>query len=66
MEEIVLTSDTHALTLRNKGDSLAYECPDCFSEITISDKDKELALAFGDIIIDTCPECAVILTIKMN
>lgn len=28
-----------------KGDSLAYECPDCFSEITISDKDKELALA---------------------
>lgn len=35
MEEIVLTSDTHA-----------YECPDCFSEITISDKDKELALAF--------------------
>lgn len=60
MEEIVLTSDTHALTLRN------YECPDCFSEITISDKDKELALAFGDIIIDTCPECAVILTIKMN
>ena len=49
-----------------KGDSLAYECPGCFSEITISDKDKELALAFGDIIIDTCPECAVILTIKMN
>lgn len=51
-----------------KGDSLAYEYPDCFSEITISDKDKdkELALAFGDIIIDTCPECAVILTIKMN
>lgn len=44
MEEIVLISDTHVLTLRN----------------------KELALAFGDIIIDTCPECAAILTIKMN
>ena len=49
-----------------KEDNIIYECPDCHSEITVSDKDKELALAFGDIIIDTCPECGVVLTIKMD
>lgn len=49
-----------------KEDNIVYECPDCCSEITISDKGKELALTFGDIIIDTCPECGIILTIKMN
>lgn len=49
-----------------KGDNLVYECPDCCSEITVSDKDKELALTFEDIIIDTCPECGVVLTIKLN
>lgn len=49
-----------------KDNDLVYECPDCCSEITISDKDKELALTFGDIITDTCPECGAVLTIKMN
>lgn len=49
-----------------KDNSLVYECPNCCSEIIVSDKDKELALAFGDIITDTCPECGAVLTIKMN
>lgn len=49
-----------------KEDRLVYECPDCCSEITVSDKDKELTLAFGDIITDTCPECGIVLTIKLD
>lgn len=49
-----------------KEDYFVYECPNCKSEITGSDKHKELALASADIVTETCPECGEILTLKLN
>lgn len=48
-----------------KEDNIIYECPECHSEITISSEEKEEELAFGEVITDTCPECGVVLIIKM-
>lgn len=63
MEEIVLTSDTHALTLRNKGYRFKHIKTGKFYILITKIKSKNNLN--GDW-YDTCPECAVILTIKMN
>lgn len=77
MEEIVLTSDTHALTLRNKGYRFKHIKTGKFYILITKIKSKNnLNGDWYDAFLyinnkqqkfcDTCPECAVILTIKMN
>lgn len=49
-----------------KEDHFVYECPICKSEITVTDKRKELVLEFADVFTETCPECGEILILKLD
>lgn len=49
---------------KNGSFDIIYECPNCSSEITVTDEDESLALAMADRVDTNCPECGEPLEIE--